>query len=70
LYILSVEDVNGDLRVVGGSIDLHVVQGIRERLRPRKYNIANVDYYARIPEYEIDLGFKYARSDASVGDRG
>jgi hypothetical protein len=70
LYILSIEDVNGDLRVVSGSIDREVVDGIRKRLQPRKYNIANIDYHARIPEYELDLGFQYVRADASVSDKG
>lgn len=70
MYILSIEDVDGDLQVVGGSIDKEVLDDIIQRLQPRKYNIANVDYFARIPEYEIALGFKYVRTDSTVHDRG
>jgi hypothetical protein len=58
LKVLSIFDSDGELVPVAASFEMPVIMGIKDKLKPRRFNVATLTTFDSVPE-TLDVRIEY-----------
>lgn len=60
MFILSIFDSDGELVPVAASSQMSIIEGIKDKLKPRRYNVCTIPSYDTVPE-TVHVNLEYAQ---------